>query len=195
LSKGAPTSLAVGDAGDHGSPASILYVWFSAVDASPRLSNLRVHDTVLIQKPMKLTNFTDFGLRALILLADRKGEVLSAATIADHFNVSRHHMAKVLQELSAAGYVEGIRGAQGGVRLARDPRDIRIGDVVRRLDKDQALVDCFRNGWTDCALLPRCRLKGMLARAKQGFLRELDRFTISDCLEKNGAARAHDLAD
>ena len=47
---------------------------------------------------MKLTNFTDFGLRALILLADRKGEVLSAAEIADHFKVSRHHMAKVLQD-------------------------------------------------------------------------------------------------
>lgn len=144
---------------------------------------------------MKLTAFTDFGLRALILLADRKGEVLSAAAIADHFNVSRHHMAKVLQELSAAGYVEGIRGAQGGVRLVKDPRDIRIGDVVRSLDKDQALLDCFRDGWTDCALLPRCRLKGMLARAKQGFLRELDRFTISDCLEKHEAASILDLTD
>lgn len=144
---------------------------------------------------MKLTNFTDFGLRALILLADREGEVLSAAAIADHFNVSRHHMAKVLQELSAAGYVEGIRGAQGGVRLVRDPRDIRIGDVVRSLDKDQALVDCFRDGWTDCALLPRCRLKGMLARAKQGFLRELDRFTISDCLGNRAAAPILDLTD
>jgi len=142
---------------------------------------------------MKLTNFTDFGLRALILLASRKGEVLSAAAIADHFNVSRHHMAKVLQELS--GYVEGIRGAQGGVRLAKDPRDIRIGDVVRGLDKDQALVDCFRDGWTDCALLPRCRLKGMLARGKQGFLRELDRFTISDCLEKNGSVPVPDLVE
>lgn len=144
---------------------------------------------------MKLTSFTDFGLRALILLADREGEVLTAAAITDHFNVSRHHMAKVLQELSAAGYVEGVRGAQGGVRLVRNPRDIRIGDVVRSLDKDQALVDCFRDGWTDCALLPRCRLKGMLARAKQGFLRELDRFTISDCLGKRGAAPILDLAD
>ena len=142
---------------------------------------------------MKLTNFTDYGLRALILLADRRGEVLSASAIADHFNVSRHHMAKVLQELSGAGYVEGIRGAQGGVRLAKDPRDIRVSDVVRSLDKDQALVDCFREGWNDCALLPRCRLKGMLARAKQGFLRELDRFTISDCLEKNGVAPVLDL--
>lgn len=134
---------------------------------------------------MRMTAFTDFGLRALILLADRREEVLSAAVIADHFKVSRHHMAKVLQELAAAGYVESLRGAQGGVRLARDPRDIRIGDVVRALDKDQPLVDCFREGGGDCVLLPRCRLKGMLFRAKQGFLRELDRYTLSDCLEKS----------
>jgi Rrf2 family transcriptional regulator, nitric oxide-sensitive transcriptional repressor len=144
---------------------------------------------------MKLTTFTDFGLRALILLADRHEEVLSAAAIADHFNVSRHHMAKVLQELSAAGYVQGIQGAQGAVRLIRDPRDIRIGDVVRSLDKDQALVDCFRDGWTDCAFLPRCRLKAMLARARVGLLRELDRFTISDCLWKHSAAPILDLTD
>ena len=142
---------------------------------------------------MRLTNFTDFGLRALILLADRQPEILSAAAIADYFKVSRHHMAKVLQELAAAGFVEGIRGAQGGVRLARDPRDIRIGDVVRSLDKE-ALVECFRADGGDCALLPRCRLKGMLARAKQGFLRELDRFTLSDCLEKSAALPALDLS-
>lgn len=143
---------------------------------------------------MRLTNFTDFGLRALILLADRTPEVLSAAEIADHFHVSRHHMAKVLQQLAAVGYVESIRGAQGGVRLARDPRDIRIGDVVRSLDKDQPLVECFSQGGSDCVLLPRCRLKGMLARAKHGFLRELDRFTLSDCLERNGAPPVFDLA-
>jgi len=136
---------------------------------------------------MRMTTFTDFGLRALILLADRREEVLSAAVIADHFQVSRHHMAKVLQELAAAGYVESLRGAQGGVRLARDPRDIRIGDVVRALDKDQPLVECFQEGGGDCVLLPRCRLKGMLFRAKQGFLRELDRYTLSDCLEKSPA--------
>ncbi|WP_424362182.1 Rrf2 family transcriptional regulator [Methylocystis parvus] len=135
---------------------------------------------------MRLTTFTDFGLRALVLLADHNPEIMSAAAIADHFGVSRHHMAKVLQELTAAGYLEGIRGAQGGVRLARDPRDIRIGDVIRRLD-DQPLVECFSTQGSNCALLPRCRLKGMLARAEQGFLRELDRFTLADCLEKSSA--------
>ena len=79
------------------------------------------------------------------------------------------------------------------MRLARDPRDIRVGDVVRHLDKDQPLVECFRADGGDCVLLPRCRLKGMLARAKHGFLRELDRFTLSDCLEKDGIAPALDL--
>lgn len=143
---------------------------------------------------MRLTNFTDFGLRALILLADRKPEVLSASVIADYFGVSRHHMAKVLQELAAAGFVEGIRGAQGGVRLARDPRDIRIGDVIRSLDRDQALVECFRADGGNCMLLPRCRLKGMLARANAGFLRELDRFTLSDCLDEATAFPALDLS-
>lgn len=143
---------------------------------------------------MRLTNFTDFGLRALILLASREGETLSASDIADHFQVSRHHMAKVLQELTAAGYLTSLRGAQGGVRLARDPRDIRIGEVVRRLD-DQPLVECFSPQGSNCALLPRCRLKGMLSRAQLGFLRELDRFTLADCLEKPGATPALDLAE
>lgn len=132
---------------------------------------------------MRLTSFTDFGLRALILLADRHPDVLSATAIAAHFRVSRHHMAKVLQELTAAGFLCGLRGAQGGVRLARDPREIRIGDVVRALD-DQPLVECFSASGSDCALLPRCRLKGMLGRAEQSFLRELDRYTLSDCLER-----------
>lgn len=139
---------------------------------------------------MRLTTFTDFGLRALMLLADRKPEVLSAATIADYFGVSRHHMAKVLQELAAAGFVESIRGAQGGVRLARDPRDIRIGAVIRTLDREQALVECFRTDGGNCTLLPRCRLKGMLARANAGFLRELDRFTLSDCIDSTASVPA-----
>jgi len=140
---------------------------------------------------MRLTNFADFGLRALILLADKPGETRSSAEIADHFGLSRHHMAKVLQELTAAGYLVGIRGAKGGVRLARDPREIRIGDVVRTLD-DQPLVECFAAEGSDCALLPRCKLKGMLGRAQQGFLRELDRYTLDDCLDRPRSVPALD---
>lgn len=130
---------------------------------------------------MRVTKFADFGLRALFFLAGRGSEIHSAAVIADRLGVSRHHMAKVLHALAIAGYVDGIRGAHGGVRLARDPRDIFIGEVVRALDARQ-LQECFGEEKSGCTLLPHCRLKTMFAAAQLGFLRELDRYTLSDSL-------------
>lgn len=130
---------------------------------------------------MRLTQFTDFGIRALILLADRDGDVLSAAAIAESLGVSVHHMAKVLQALGAAGMVRSHRGKQGGVTLALSPAAIRIGTVVRALEEDQPLVECCRADGGDCVLTPACRLRAMLLGAEQAFLAELDRFSLADC--------------
>lgn len=130
---------------------------------------------------MRLTQFTDFGLRALILLADRKGEVQSAAAIAEALDVSVHHMAKVLQALGAAGFVRSQRGKQGGVALARPAASIRIGAVVRALEADQPLVECCRLDGGACVLTPACRLRSMLVAAEQAFLAYLDGFTLVDC--------------
>ncbi len=141
---------------------------------------------------MKITHFADYGLRALIMLASRSPDVLSAAAIADYFGVSRHHMAKVLQSLATAGYVEALRGVQGGARLARDPRDIRIGDLVRTLEGNQPLIECFRAEGCNCRILPHCEFKAMLEHARNGFLRELDRYTLDDCLKGHSLGRMSD---
>lgn len=130
---------------------------------------------------MRLTQFTDFGIRALVLLADREGEVLSASHIAESLGVSVHHMAKVLQALGAAGLVRSLRGKQGGVVLALAPEAIRIGAVVRVLEEGQSLVECCRPDGGGCVLTPDCRLRGMLLGAERAFLAELDRFTLADC--------------
>lgn len=130
---------------------------------------------------MRLTQFTDFGVRALILLAERDGEVLSASHIAESLGVSVHHMAKVLQALGAAGLVRSQRGKQGGVVLAMAPEAIRIGAVVRVLEEGQPLVECCRADGGACVLTSGCRLRGMLLGAQQAFLAELDRFSLADC--------------
>ena len=130
---------------------------------------------------MRLTQFTDFGIRALILLADRDGDVLSAAAIAESLGVSVHHMAKVLQALGTNGLVRSHRGKQGGVTLALSPAAIRIGTVVRALEEDQPLVECCRADGGACVLTPACRLRTMLLGAEQAFLTELDRFSLADC--------------
>ncbi len=132
---------------------------------------------------MRVTRFTDLGFRALFLLAEYRPGILSAAAIADQLGVSRHHMAKVVQALARAGYVEAIRGAHGGVRLARGPENIGIGDLVRALET-QLLLDCLGSPGGNCALSPRCCLKQMFATGQKAFLQELDHFTLSDCLEE-----------
>ena len=127
-----------------------------------------------------LTSYTDFGLRALMLLAAEPAKIQSAATLAERLGVSRHHLAKILLDLVAGGYLESVRGAAGGVRLARPAAGIRIGDVVRHLERDQALVECFRADGGGCRLRPACRLRAALRHAKDVFLAELDRNTLAD---------------
>jgi len=130
---------------------------------------------------MRLTAFTDYGLRALMRLASDPDRSVSTEQIATEFAISRHHLTKVVRDLAAAGYVTTQRGAGGGFRLARPPRSITLGEVVRALERRHALVECFREDGGACVLTPHCRLKGRLAAAREAFLRELDATTLADC--------------
>lgn len=130
---------------------------------------------------MRLTSFTDFGLRALMMLADTPERAISTAEIADKFNISRHHLAKAMAALSTAGYIKTQRGKGGGAKLAMPAQEIRIGEVVKVLERGQSLVECFDANGGACAITPACRLKTMLAGAEKAFLSDLDQYTLEDC--------------
>lgn len=131
---------------------------------------------------MKLNAFADFGLRALLVLAGSDRPTWSSVELASRLSVSRDHLIKVLQRLTAGGYVQMARGARGGVRLARAPRDIRIGEVLAWLEDDPPLVECFRADGGNCVLTGFCALRPRLARARQAFYAELDSSTLADCV-------------
>ena len=130
---------------------------------------------------MRLTQFTDFGLRALMRLAAETHRSFSTGDIAAEFGISRHHLTKVIRDLADAGFVQTQRGVGGGFRLARPPEEITLGQVVRSLEQRQAMVECFRDDGGCCALTPRCRLKGKLAQAREAFMRTLDETTLAEC--------------
>src|SRR3954464_325668 len=130
---------------------------------------------------MRLTVFTDFGLRALMRLAGEPDRSFSTNEIATEFGISRNHLTKVVRDLSEAGFVTTQRGVGGGFRLARPPQSITIGQVVRTLEERHALVECFRDDGGACVLTPRCRLKAKLAAAREAFMRELDSTTLEEC--------------
>lgn len=130
---------------------------------------------------MRLTSFTDFGMRVLMRLAGKPDAVVSTEQVAREFAISRHHLHKVVQDLAAAGFVRTRRGAGGGLSLARPAAEIRLGQVVRALEQGQALVECFRADGGACRLTPLCRLRGELAQAREAFLARLDATTLAEC--------------
>ncbi|GIX12639.1 MAG: HTH-type transcriptional repressor NsrR [Paracoccaceae bacterium] len=128
---------------------------------------------------MRLTSFTDYGLRMLMRMAAAPGRAFSTAELAGEFGLSRHHLAKIMQRLAQGGIVETRRGGAGGAVLARPADQIRLGALVRLLEEGQPLVECFASGG-DCSLDGRCRLKARLRAAEAAFLADLDRSTLAD---------------
>jgi Rrf2 family transcriptional regulator, nitric oxide-sensitive transcriptional repressor len=131
---------------------------------------------------MRLLTSTDFALRVLMRLSATPDAHVSTDTLARELVISRNHLHKIVQYLTEAKLVRTIRGARGGVMLARAAREIKVGEVIRGHEHDQALVECFRADGGACNLLPRCRLRGMLDAAKNAFYQHLDRYTLADCL-------------
>ena len=129
---------------------------------------------------MKLTTHTDYGLRVLMTLAVLNDRVVTIDELAQRHRVSKNHLMKVAQTLVRLGYVKGMRGRAGGLRLAQTPADIRMGAVVRALEDDISLVACLGEGPSSCVLAGACRLTRALAQALEAFFAELDKLTLAD---------------
>lgn len=128
---------------------------------------------------MRLTSFTDYGMRALMLLAEEPERGASTAELAERLEISRNHLAKVIQALARAGYVATRRGGGGGATLAMPAEEIRLGEVVRVLERGQALTECFAASGGACTLTGRCKLRGRLMIAEEAFLHSLNRSTLA----------------
>ncbi|MDJ0388353.1 Rrf2 family transcriptional regulator [Roseomonas sp. E05] len=142
---------------------------------------------------MRLTLHTDYALRSLIYLGLRQGQRVSIHEIAAAHRISENHLVKVVHNLGRGGFVETTRGRGGGLRLARPPEQIRIGEVVRFTEEDMALVACFQTPGAPggCALADACRLQSLLGEALNAFLAVLDGKTLADLLAPpNWAAMA-----
>jgi Rrf2 family nitric oxide-sensitive transcriptional repressor len=129
---------------------------------------------------MRLTVHTDYALRVLMTLAVVDDRVVTIDELARRHRVSKNHLMKVAQTLVGLGLVQSVRGRAGGLRLKRDPREIRMGAVVRELEEDMRVVECLGDGPGACVFTGACRLTRALARAVEAFLSELDKLTLAD---------------
>lgn len=114
---------------------------------------------------MRLTLQTDYALRMLVYLAVHQAQPCRVTDVATAYGISRNHLLKVALKLGRLGYLTTVRGRSGGIALARRPEDVNLGDVVRQMEDDFALMECMRHDGGLCAISPACRLKGIVGRA------------------------------
>jgi Rrf2 family nitric oxide-sensitive transcriptional repressor len=128
---------------------------------------------------MRVTRFSDIGLRVLIYLAgaDKQRALVTVAEIAGQFDIPANHLVKVVGHLARAGWIQASRGRKGGLLLLADPATLRLGVVLRELEGDAELVDCEA---LQCRLSKNCLLRGALAAGLRAFYDAMDQYVLAD---------------
>ena len=138
---------------------------------------------------MRLTLHTDFALRVLIHVGLNDGKLTTINDIAQSFGISKAHLMKVVNDLSQKGYLDTVRGRNGGIRLMRESRHINIGQVVRDTENQLAVIGCLdHKGY--CPIQRVCVLRGVLRNATEAFLAVLDAHTLADLIKPQNALSA-----
>jgi len=128
---------------------------------------------------MRLTRQTNYAVRILMFCAS--SDTLSRiGQIAEFYDISELFLFKVLQTLTKGGFVETVRGRNGGIRLARPAEEINLGDVVRSVEDNFDLAECFEQGERVCPLISTCGMNEALAEALNAFFNVLGQYTIAD---------------
>lgn len=139
---------------------------------------------------MQLNLSTDIALRTLIYLG-QKDAPATINEVSEAFDIVKTHLMKVVMQLVASGLVTSERGRNGGIRLARDASEIVIGDVVRLMESNLALLYCMKDEATneDCPLMPACKLRKIFFKAQNAFMSTLDENTLADLLPTPAGGR------
>ena len=137
---------------------------------------------------MKIGNRTEYGVRALVLLAERQGEgPLSRTRIAEIEEIPESFLEQILAQLRRAGLIESVRGANGGFRLARPPSEIRMDEVILLLEGSLSPIGCVSHDPDDalsaCKRIDRCPTRKVWVKMAESIAAALRQLTLQELIE------------
>lgn len=134
---------------------------------------------------MRITRYTEYSLRVLLYLGLHRERLCSIAEIAAAYRISQSHLTKVVQSLGKQGFIETLRGRNGGLRLARAPEAISLAEVIRLNEGGLQSPDCDA-----CPVVSACTLTGVLTRALRAFVQVFEDYTLADIIVSGDSLRA-----
>jgi Rrf2 family nitric oxide-sensitive transcriptional repressor len=117
--------------------------------------------------------------------AVNEGRTVRTAEIADKCNASVNHLLQVVNHLQSNGFVQTVRGRNGGLKLSRPMEQISIGQVFRIFEAGMPFAECFDPATNTCPLSEMCRLRSFISRAVEAFYHEMDMVTLADLVKGN----------
>lgn len=131
---------------------------------------------------MRIATYSDFALRLLMYAAVKYPCYVTITDVSKAYGISKNHLMKVTHELALAGYLDTVRGRNGGLRLAKPAKEINVGRVVRLTERGSALVECFDPATNQCVITPACKLRHVLHDALEAFFAKLEQTTLADLI-------------
>lgn len=134
---------------------------------------------------MQLSKFTDLGIRVLLVLSAEPDKPATILQIAEHLQVSKNHLMKIVHFMSKQEWLTTIRGKSGGIMLSQAPQNYKVGYLIRILEENTTHENIIVNCHTpSCTLIPACRLPRMLNAAMEHFYNYLDQYSLLDILKQ-----------
>lgn len=143
---------------------------------------------------MKISTKGRYALRFMLDLAIYgNGKYLPLKEVSARQEISLKYLEQIVAQFSKLGFLDSVRGPQGGYRLARDPRDYTVGDILRCSEGSLAPIACLEHEPNTC---PRQAVCGTLSFWK-GLGRVIDEYvdsvTLADLVEEQRALGANDF--
>ncbi|HVQ10448.1 MAG TPA: Rrf2 family transcriptional regulator [Methyloceanibacter sp.] len=131
---------------------------------------------------MRLTKQTSYALRILIHCAVSGSKHVKAADIAAEHGITEFNVAKIVPILVRGGFIATSRGRTGGLKLARVPEEIGIGDVIRITEATHVEAECVGGTTLPCGIKRAAPINRMLGEALEAFIDVLDKHTLADLI-------------
>ncbi|MGM7722227.1 RrF2 family transcriptional regulator [Metabacillus sp. Hm71] len=132
---------------------------------------------------MKVSSKGEYALRALLVLGQQQGQVMTIQEISDKTLVTINYLEQILLQLKKLDFVKSKRGARGGYFLHKEADQINIGEVIRRLEGPLSPMSCASiTKYEPCPLEAGCQLKPLWSLVRDTIAYVLDRTTLEDLL-------------
>lgn len=123
---------------------------------------------------------TDYGLRALMYLADRRARgPVTLNEIAEKLMIPKAFLSKILQQLAKKGVVRSLKGPSGGFVLAVEASELTMQEILVEIDGPMKVFDCFATD-SDCSFYDDCMIRDVFGEVEQKIGQVLAQYTLAD---------------